>query len=160
MGRTLAFVLVLATLMAGCGGRPPESSAPVPGGIPEGGEADKLGSDVRVAGDLSVDRGHYENVLEMIRGMAPGLQIIGTGGSSFDVRIRGASQTLGGGGSQSPLVVVDGVPSSRSAGEALLALHPSDVASISVLRDVASTVIYGIRGANGVILVRTKRKGW
>lgn len=100
---------------------------------------------------------HYESVVEMLRGQVPGLEIIEVDGSRIEVRIRGLNQSLGGGGSQEPLVVVDGMPQSRPAGEVLMALNPKDVASITVLKDVASTSIYGTRGANGVIIVLMNR---
>ena len=100
---------------------------------------------------------HYESVVEMLRGQVPGLEIIEVDGSRIEVRVRGLNQSLGAGGSQEPLVVVDGMPQSRPAGEVLMALNPKDVASITVLKDVASTSIYGTRGANGVIIVLMNR---
>jgi TonB-dependent SusC/RagA subfamily outer membrane receptor len=93
----------------------------------------------------------------MLRGRVPGLEVIETSPGAIEVRIRGLNQSLQESGQQ-PLVVVDGVPSSRPAGEALLALDPRDVASIEVLKDVSSTTVYGTRGANGVIIVRLVRR--
>jgi TonB-dependent SusC/RagA subfamily outer membrane receptor len=100
---------------------------------------------------------HYDNVIEMLRGKAPGLEIVENSAGKIEVRIRGMSQSFQAGG-QEPLVVVDGAPAGRPAGEALLALNPTDIDRIQVLRDVASTSVYGTRGANGVILVTTKRR--
>ena len=65
------------------------------------------------------------------------------------IRIRGIG-TIGGGSKLSPLVIVDGVESS------LRDINPNDIESISVLKDAASTAIYGSRAANGVILITTK----
>jgi TonB-dependent SusC/RagA subfamily outer membrane receptor len=112
---------------------------------------------------MSVAQTHYESVVEMLRGQVPGLEILESGTRSIEVRVRGMNQSLqtnadGASVSQQPLVVVDGVPSPRPAGDALLALNPQDVATITVLKDVASTAIYGTKGANGVILVRLKRR--
>lgn len=139
----------LAFSIAGCGGGGGGSQAPGPAepSPPVGAE------------DMALNQGHYDDVLEMLRGLAPGLQMVRESGGGATVRIRGFTQSLGGASGQEPLVVIDGIPSSRPAGDALLALRPTDVASITVLRDVASTVVFGIRGANGVILVNTKRKG-
>src|SRR5690606_23690961 len=64
------------------------------------------------------------------------------------INIRGLGTT----GSSAPLVVIDGV-----AGGSLEALDPSDIESIDILKDAASSAIYGARAANGVILVSTKK---
>ena len=146
-----ALMMGLGFLLFGCGG----TNAPRPTASPSDAPA-TAGGTVR-AGDLSMDRSHYENVIEMIRGKAPGLHVIESSNGTIQLRIRGMNQSLQETG-QEPLVVVDGVPSSRPAGEALMALEPQAVASIQILRDVASTSVYGTRGANGVILVRTRRR--
>ena len=115
------------------------------------------GSSPAPASSTVSDQTHYESVVEMLRGHVPGLEIVENGEGSIEVRIRGMTQSMGGASDQQPLVVVDGVRSSRPAGEALLSLNPRDVATISVLKDVSSTAIYGTKGANGVILVQLKR---
>ena len=87
-----------------------------------------------------------------LQGLLPGVTIRsftglpGQNGSS--IRIRGIG-TLGDSG---PLIVIDGIP-----GGTMDILNPNDIASISVLKDAASSSIYGVRGANGVILVTTKK---
>src|SRR5207247_8037786 len=58
---------------------------------------------------------------------------------------------------QAPLYVVDGVPVETSPNGTLTWLNPEDVESITVLKYDASTAIYGVRGSNGVILIKTKR---
>ncbi len=109
---------------------------------------------------------------QMLQGQAAGVQVVnstGVLGSSASVRIRGASSISGGG---SPLYVVDGVPlndgangsfSSQQGASAplnpLIDLNPNDVESMTVLKDAAAVAIYGSRGANGVILIKTKRGG-
>ena len=74
-------------------------------------------------------------------------------GGGIRVRIRGSRSILGG---NDPLYVVDGMVIQTIDG-ALYGINPHDVESISVLKDASSTAIYGSRGANGVILVKTKR---
>jgi len=143
--------LVLGVFLAGCGGagRPVNTSEPSPSGTgAEGGVPARV---------VNTDRSHYESVVEMLRGRAPGLHIIENQDGTIEVRIRGTNQSFQA-TSQEPLVVVDGVPSSRPAGQALMALNPNDVSSIQVLKDVSSTAIYGTRGANGVILVSMRRR--
>jgi len=66
-----------------------------------------------------------------------------------DIWIRGIATF--GGGSSSPLVLVDGVERSISA------IDPTDIASFTILKDASSTAVYGVRGANGVVLVQTRR---
>jgi TonB-dependent SusC/RagA subfamily outer membrane receptor len=138
--------------VAGCGGSRSEQPAPAPSVA----AADSPPSAVR-AGNAAGDRAHYESVIEMIRGKAPGLQVIEVSPGRFEVRIRGVHQSLQATG-QEPLVVLDGMASTRPAGELLMALNPQDVVSIQVLKDVSSTAVYGTRGANGVLIVQTKRR--
>jgi TonB-dependent SusC/RagA subfamily outer membrane receptor len=88
-----------------------------------------------------------------MQGQAPGLvakQTSGTPGEELQVNIRGIS-SLGAG--SEPLFVVDGFPVGTSAGQNI---DPSNIESISVLKDASSTAIYGARGSNGVILITTK----
>lgn len=72
-------------------------------------------------------------------------------GEAYNIDIRGLSN-FGGAGASQPLVVVDGV-----MGADMNLLNPNDIESMDVLKDASSTAIYGSRGANGVILITTKR---
>lgn len=108
-----------------------------------------------------------------LQGKAPGVQVtVGSGlaGSASFVRIRGISSVSAGG---EPLYVVDGIPvtqdlfiTGNSGGmnnNPLASINPDDIESVEVLKDAAANAIYGSRGANGVILITTKRgkgKGW
>ncbi|WP_207425850.1 TonB-dependent receptor [Pedobacter sp. SYSU D00535] len=91
------------------------------------------------------------SVNNAIQGLMPGVTVTNStalpGQNSGTIRIRGIG-TLG---NSEPLVVIDGIP-----GGSLSILNPDDIESISVLKDAASSSIYGVRGANGVILVTTK----
>jgi TonB-dependent starch-binding outer membrane protein SusC len=93
----------------------------------------------------------------------------GEPGANAQVRIRGGSSVIG---SNEPLYVVDGVPVQNIESEArgfgiggtpalgrnpLNAINPADIESITVLKDAVSTAMYGIRGANGVVVIETKR---
>ncbi|WP_310590469.1 TonB-dependent receptor [Dyadobacter sp. CY261] len=93
------------------------------------------------------------NVTRMIQGQAPGViikQKSGTPGQQFEVKVRGIS-SLGAG--SDPLYVIDGFPVGISVGQNL---NPNDIETISILKDAASTAIYGARGSNGVVLITTK----
>ncbi|MEM1121123.1 MAG: TonB-dependent receptor [Bacteroidota bacterium] len=89
---------------------------------------------------------------QALQGRTAGVQVSSTSGEPGNpgvIRIRGANSITNSG---NPLVVIDGV-----LGASLPAIHPSDIESIEVLKDASATALYGSRGANGVILVTTKR---
>lgn len=92
------------------------------------------------------------NVGRGLQGQMPGVTVrnqnTAPGGNAPQIRIRG----VGTWGDANPLVVIDGIP-----GGDLNILNPDDIESVSVLKDAASSSIYGVRGANGVILVTTKK---
>ena len=91
-------------------------------------------------------------VEELLIGRFPGVQVYQTNGG-ISVRVRGQNSILG---SNEPLYVIDGMPV-ESGPNGLIAINPNDVASIEVLKDPASTSMYGLRGANGVVVIKTKR---
>ena len=108
------------------------------------------GSTVSVSGD-QLAATHAVDAFGALQSQAAGVTITqnsGQPGESFKVTIRG----LGTIGDPNPLYVVDGV-----AGGNITALSPDDIESIDVLKDAASSAIYGSRAANGVILVTTKK---
>ncbi len=91
------------------------------------------------------------NVMQSLSGRAAGVQVnqnTGAPGASISVRIRGTNSIKG---SNEPLYVIDGFPSSINS------LNNSEIASIEILKDASATAIYGSRGANGVVLITTKR---
>ncbi|MCC6413273.1 MAG: TonB-dependent receptor [Saprospiraceae bacterium] len=88
---------------------------------------------------------------EALQGKAAGVQVVqpsGKPGGDISVRVRGATSVLAG---NEPLYVIDGVPTTDIRG-----LNPSDIESMSVLKDASSAAIYGARAANGVVLITTK----
>ena len=89
----------------------------------------------------------YTNIYELLKGKFPGVTVDG-GAGSYRVFVRGAQSMNS---SNEVLYVVDG-----SAGASIDGIHPCNIKSISVIKD-GMTSIYGTRGANGVILVETKR---
>ncbi len=96
-------------------------------------------------------------VEELLRGV-PGLDVTRLPDGGYQLRIRGHRSIRGNPGDDDPLLVVDGIPISREAlGSTLAALAPRDVDRIEVLKDAGATAIYGSRGANGVIVITTKR---
>ena len=94
------------------------------------------------------------NVLQALSGRAPGVQVTqnsGSPGGAVSVRIRGTNSVQG---SNEPLYVVDGFP---IAGSNPTIVNNTDIESIEILKDASATAIYGSRGANGVVLITTKK---
>ena len=94
------------------------------------------------------------NVLQSLSGRAAGVQVTqntGAPGGGVSVRIRGTNSIQG---SNEPLYVVDGFPTS---GSNPTVLNNVDIESIEILKDASATAIYGSRGANGVVLITTKQ---
>lgn len=90
---------------------------------------------------------------QILKGQSPGLHVIsgsGQPGTAAKVRIRGTHSINGG---STPLYILDGVPINAND---FATLNPNDFESVSVLKDAASTSIYGSRGSSGVILITTK----
>lgn len=113
-----------------------------------------------------ISRQPVSNPLAALQGRVPGLlvtQSSGLPGSTFNVLIRGRNSIQSG---NAPLYVVDGVPFSSqrigqlgetNASSPFNSINPLDIESIEVLKDADATAIYGSRGANGVILITTKK---
>lgn len=106
-------------------------------------------------------KGPIQTPEQLVAGKVAGVQITSNGGrpgGGSTIRIRGGSSLNA---SNDPLIVIDGVPvdngTINGAPSPLSLINPSDIESITVLRDASATAIYGARAANGVILVVTKK---
>jgi TonB-linked SusC/RagA family outer membrane protein len=110
---------------------------------------DLTGSIVSVSADEIANR-PTTNILSSVQGKIAGVQIVNSGraGQDPEVRIRGTNSING----YSPLYVVDGLFSDN-----INYLNPADIESMEILKDPSSLAIFGVRGANGVIIVNTKR---
>jgi TonB-linked SusC/RagA family outer membrane protein len=96
------------------------------------------------------------NVLHAMEGAVPGVTITQTSaipGTSASILVRGQNSITANTG---PLIVVDGIPFNK-AGGLTNDINPNDIASIEILKDASAVAIYGTNGANGVILITTKR---
>lgn len=127
---------------------------------------------VATVGAKDFNKGQINSPEQLLQGKAAGLQITNSSGQPGGVtivKIRGNNSIRSG---NSPLYVVDGIQlDGRSArpsfnasglgqtpeGDALIFINPNDIASIDVLKDASAAAIYGSRGANGVILITTKK---
>ena len=113
-----------------------------------------------------------QSIEQALAAKAPGVQVTQASsepGGAMSIRIRGGSSIAGG---NEPLYVIDGFPiendlAAASAGDGgreqtipfnpLASINPADIESIDILKDASSTAIYGARGANGVVIITTKR---
>ncbi len=114
-------------------------------------KSDLTGAVATVKGEKLLDR-PVTNVSQALQGRVPGVEVsfnTNAPGEAARVRIRGISSINS---SLDPLYVVDGV-----IGVDANSLNPNDIASVEVLKDASATAIYGARGANGVIIITTRR---
>lgn len=134
-------------------------------------EKEKTGSISRVMA-TEIEKQPVNNPLEALQGRITGVDVIqnsGSPGGGFKVRIRGQNSLMAG---NEPLYIIDGVPydtqtlgSYNTSGgilpfadvSPLNAINPETIESIEILKDADATAIYGSRGANGVILITTKK---
>jgi TonB-dependent starch-binding outer membrane protein SusC len=130
-----------------------------------------LTGSVSSVGSDDFNQGVHSSIDQLIQSRVPGVRITQSNaepGGGVSVRIRGATSISSG---NQPLYVIDGQPinndasaipgsavmDERSPRNPLKALNPNDIESIEVLKDASATAIYGARGANGVIMITTKR---
>lgn len=153
--RSTWWTLVVAGAAAACAGRT-SASRPASDSVQVGYGSQPQDKTTGAISTVSAENAPRPlRIEELLRGRIAGLVITGSG-SSLTLRLRGTnSMTL----DKEPLVIVDDVMIQEgNIGNALAGLTPDDIRQVSVLRDVASTSIYGSRGAGGVILIRTTAK--
>ena len=100
-----------------------------------------------------IERRPISNVSRALEGTSPGIQVTSGGGqpgSGQEIRLRGFGSISA---SNAPLIVVDGVPFDGDLSD----INPADIENMSVLRDASAAALYGARGANGVIMITTRR---
>jgi len=107
---------------------------------------------VSVVGEKEFESRPNTQLGAVLQGKAPGVQVLAPSGkpsAGFSIRIRGTSSIKA---SSDPLYVIDGVPTTDTR-----SVNPADIESISVLKDASSAAIYGASGANGVVLITTRK---
>lgn len=138
--------------------QPPLDEAPVSDSVAVGygsqARRDVTGAVASVSGEAA-QRTTPTNVADMIDGRFAGVEVTRLASGGVSVRIRGQRSFKNDG---EPLFVVDGVPQHGASNVVLNDISPRDIQSIEVLKDAGATAIYGARGANGVILITTKRQ--
>ena len=144
--------------LAGCHSKPkgPVPPSPSPTAVQVGyGTQDRrdVNAAVSSASGDKMRKNSPRTVVDMLVGRFPGVEVRALPNGSASIRIRGSRSFRAG---NEPLIVVDGFPQ-HSGAQALMDMTPQDVESIEVLKDAAATSVYGSRGANGVILISTRR---
>jgi TonB-dependent SusC/RagA subfamily outer membrane receptor len=103
-----------------------------------------------------VERNPGDPIVKRLQALDPGIMVTRTSDGGIAVQIRGASSFYS---SNQPLYVVDDVPMQPGPGGSLAGINPHDIDSIKVLKNPSDIGIYGMRGANGVILIKLKKPG-
>ena len=107
----------------------------------------------KVLGDEQLAQSQVASATNALAGQVAGVQLVsddGAPGSSAKIRVRGITSVYA---EKDPLIVIDGVPYDGDMAN----IAPSDIESMTVLKDAASNALYGARGANGVIMITTKK---
>lgn len=146
--RALLPLVVLATVIAGCAQRRPETARePARGTAPE-----SLSTVTAKQIDQAPAPG--ESIEKILHGRIAGVVVTPAPDGGIAVRIRGGSSIYG---NNEPLYVVNGMTVTPGPNGSLTGISPYDIESITVVKDAASLAMYGSRGANGVIVIKTKR---
>ena len=148
--------------VAACGGRGLPDAGPKPGEVDVGygtQPKENVTGAVTTVTDSAVRAARPLRLEDLLRGKIAGLEVVTRRDGRQVLRIRGGTPSLVGAQEQEPLILVDGVPiASDALASALAGMTPDDIRQVDVLKDVASTSIYGTRGAAGVILITTTRR--
>jgi TonB-dependent SusC/RagA subfamily outer membrane receptor len=158
----LAFVAALGAGLSACSRVGPTPGPPIPAANSLSRDSVDIGYGTRSRHDISgaittidtsvVRQATPTSLADMLDGRVPGLEVRRLPNGGMSLRIRGQHSLLF---EMEPLLVIDGMPD--VFGGAYRDLNPHDIRSVEVLRDAGSLAIYGSRGANGVILITTRR---
>jgi TonB-dependent SusC/RagA subfamily outer membrane receptor len=148
-GRAALAAGLLLVVGGGCGWLG-TSSAPAPE------REASLKDDASTVDAADIARDADKDIQKALAGRVSGVEVSRTASGGISVRIRGASSFYG---NTQPLYILDDIPIAPGPDGSLTGLNPHDIESIKVLKDAPDTAIYGVRGANGVIVIKTKRPG-
>lgn len=154
------FVFAIALVTGGALGCGRAGSAPPPEVAPkaEGAAGRSVqGEGTGAVGVVDADDLHGRPAVqleELLEGQVAGVQVIRLSGGGFSILVRGQGSING---DNEPLYVVDGMPVHVTPGRGLDWLSPGDIRRIEILKDASTTSMYGVRGANGVVLITTRR---
>ncbi|MFL5583564.1 MAG: TonB-dependent receptor plug domain-containing protein [Gemmatimonadaceae bacterium] len=145
--RRIALCALLGVVTSGCLGHTP----PPVNDLPDPDPTRPLSGTTVTADDIA--QSPSQPIEKVLQAHVPGVTITRTASGWLSVRIRGATTINS---SSEPLYVIDGMPIQPGPDGSLVGINAADIASIEVLKDASSLAFYGLRGANGVILIKTK----
>jgi TonB-dependent SusC/RagA subfamily outer membrane receptor len=103
---------------------------------------------------IDLQQAPNEPIEKYLASRSAGVVVGRTAEGNLTIRIRGGSSSIY--GNNAPLYIVDGLPFAPSTDGGLSGLNPYDILSIQVLKDATDITMYGVRGANGVVVIKTK----
>jgi len=138
---------IFCALIVGCGSSSgkPASTSPSPAAAPQGGST-VTSQDIHPAPNEPIEK--------VLQGRISGVVVTQAPDGGILVQIRGQSAAMG---NTQPLYILDGVAIEPGPSGSLSGISPYDIESIRVLKDPADLTMYGSRGANGVIVIKTKK---
>jgi TonB-dependent SusC/RagA subfamily outer membrane receptor len=145
MSRHWLLLSVIAAVSACSSAPATPSTSPAP--APDAAKRNTVGSD-------AITNSAGEPIEKILAGRVAGVQLGRAADGSLTVQIRGATSWNT---DNQPLYIIDGQPITPGPNGALSGVNPYDIEKIEVLKDPARTAMYGSRGANGVILIKTKK---
>jgi TonB-dependent SusC/RagA subfamily outer membrane receptor len=143
--RTVTCLAALSILSLACAHSPSQTNVATP--------APQAGASSGTVSQSEIARQPNETVDKYLNGRFPGVTVAPSPDGGVTIRIRGATSVHG---NNEPLYILDGVVLQPSVSGSL-AVNPYDIASIKVLKESTDLTMYGSRGANGVIVIKTKR---
>jgi len=145
--RVSLFGVLLVGLTVGCIGnvKPPVNDMPDP-------SPTRAFAGTTVTSE-DLDQNPSQSIERALQGHIAGVVVTQNAEGGISVRIRGQTTING---NTEPLFIIDGLPIEAGPGGSLVGINPHDIASIEVLKDAASLAFYGVRAANGVIIIKTK----
>lgn len=149
--RATGMYLAFAIAAAGCSSPGNPSGAPSPEPSAQRDQASVTASTV---GAAEIDKAPGESIEKVLEGRVAGVVVSRSPEGGIAVRIRGATSLYG---NSEPLYILDGIPIQPGPNGSLSGINPNDIESIRVLKEAAETAFYGSRGANGVIVIKTKK---
>jgi TonB-dependent SusC/RagA subfamily outer membrane receptor len=141
---TVGPCLLVATLLGACAPQSGPKTTSVP--VSQAGEKQAATSE-------DIRQSPNEPIEKYLAARAAGVVVGRTAEGNLTLRIRGGTSLYG---NNAPLYIVDGVPFAPAADGGLSGVNPYDILSIKVLKDATDITMYGVRGANGVIVIKTK----
>lgn len=138
--------LWVTLVLIGCSQPGPRTETPSPS-AQQGAARGATSDDIQQTPNVPIE--------QQLMARTPGVVIGRTSEGNLTIRIRGGASSIT--GNNAPLYIVDGVPFQPTTDGGLSGLNPYDISSIRVLKDATDITMYGVRGANGVIVIKTKQ---